>query len=272
MKNKLLLFIIALILFTTCKKIVYYPDKNESAAVSAILSHRGGRTDTTRENTLKSCISILPLADGIEVDVQISKDRTIWLNHSVDVYNCGEKMGCFPEMRDTEIAKITTCDGKTPYYTKLSDVMSVMADNFALKTLCIDLKGWFPCSGNSLEIDGMMRLEALLIIEMARGFGLEKNLIFEIETATVLEYIKAKSNKAGTYINSYGDFERAMLICLKQGYSGISYKTEIGEPLSKEKINLLHRKGLKLIAWNIPNPAKIAEYQIMGVDFIQKDF
>jgi len=271
MKNKLI-FLFLLLGLVQCQKINYYPDKLILVTPPQIIAHRGGRTNQVRENTFSGIKQALHFADGVEVDVQISKDRTIWLSHSVDLTDCSGKIGCFPESTDSEIEAISNCNGKDISYSKLEPVFKLIADSFPSKKVCIDLKGWFPCSANSLEIDGMMRLEAKLIIKMASSYGIEQNVLFEIETTTVLDYINSKRTNVGTYLNSYGDFERAMLICLKQNYSGISYKTGIGEKLSQEKMDLLHRKGLKLIAWNVNDSSIIPSYISMGVDFVQKDF
>jgi glycerophosphoryl diester phosphodiesterase len=62
-----------------------------------------------------------------------------------------------------------------------------------------------------------------------------------------------------------------MLISLKQGYTGISYKKNIGDPLTKEKIDLMHKKGLKIIVWNLSSNDEITGLRDIGVDYVQMD-
>lgn len=268
---KQILFIIFCLLMG-CKKIHYYPDKNIEIKPTQLIAHRGGRTLTIRENTLIGIKAALYYKDGIEVDVMISKSENIWLSHSEIVKGCNKTLKCFAETKDEDIKAITTCNGQDISYTQLEDVFKFMHDSFPAKLICIDLKGWVPCSGNSIDIEGMMRREGEIIIQMAQKYGLASNLMFEIEATSVLDYLKSKQSGAKTYLVAYGDFERAMLISLKQNYTGISYKTNFKEELTKEKIDLIHKKGLRMLIWNlIDNATEIPYYTNMGVDFIQMD-
>ncbi len=264
-----LLIIIGLVL--GCKKIFYYPDKNIDLNPTKLIAHRGGRTDKLRENSMQGIRAALKQRDGVEVDVQISKSESIWLSHSEIVKGCGFDMNCFPETKDDDIRTVTTCNGADINYTQLDSVFSLMADSFPDKPICIDMKGWVPCSGNSLDIEGMMRREGEIIIHLAQKYGLLKNTLIEVEPSTVLDYLKAKNSGAPLYLVSYGNFERDMLMALKQGYTGISYKNNIGETLTKEMIDLMHKKGLKIIVWNLGSNNEINGLVNIGVDYIQID-
>lgn len=270
--NKVSLFIVLFLSFFSCKKIYYYPDKIIDVEAPKLIAHRGGRTPLIRENTLIGIKSALRSYDGVEVDVQISKDESIWLSHNVEVLYCQSKSTCFPETRDQEIRNISTCNGIDISYTQLDSVFKFISDSFPNKPICIDLKGWNPCSINSVDIEGMMRREGEKILELGQKYKIDKNLLIETEATSVLDYLKSKKTKAKMYLVSYGDFERAMLICLQQSYAGISFKYKFKEDLTKEKMDLLHKKGLKLIAWNVnDNQNDIPELVSMGVDFIQMD-
>jgi glycerophosphoryl diester phosphodiesterase len=263
--------IILLIVLNSCQKIKYYEDKELEVFAPQKIVHRGGESQFHLENTLDGIKRSLREFDGVEVDVQMSKDESIWLSHSVDVYQCKTKLNCFPEMKDSDIRAVLSCNGVDFSYTNLEDVFKFMKDSFPNKPICIDMKGWVPCSVNSVDIEGMLRREGELIVILAQKYGLAKNLLFETETTSVLDYLNSKKSGAGIYLTSYGDFERAVLIALKQKYSGISFKTNIGEKLSEDKIDLLHRKGLKIIVWNLLSSDEIAYYESIGVDYIQFD-
>lgn len=264
--------LILLLLVFSCKKIKYYEDKAIAIEPPKKIVHRGGRSQFHLENTLGGIRRSLREFDGVEVDVQISKNETIWLSHSSDVFNCDKKLKCFPETNDIEIKSILSCNGIDLAYTDLESVFQFVLDSFPNKPICIDLKGWAPCSVNSVDIEGMLRREGEIIIELAQKYGLAKNLLFETETTSVLDYLLSKKSGAGVYLTSYGDFERAVLIALKQKYSGISFKTNIGEKLYKDKIDLLHRKGLKIIVWNLQSKDEIQFYEDILADYIQFDY
>jgi glycerophosphoryl diester phosphodiesterase len=116
-----------------------------------------------------------------------------------------------------------------------------------------------------------MNREAEIIIGMARSYNLTDNIRIETETTSVLNFIKSISPQTEVYLTAFGDFERALFICMKEKYSGISYKNNDGEVLTKEKIDLLHRKGLKIMVWNLQSENETDELTAIGVDCIQKD-
>ena len=67
--------------------------------------HRGNGFNTDFvENTLPAAEYGLSVLDGIEQDIQISKDGTLWLDHDNEVYDCeGNNIGCFQTLTDDEI-------------------------------------------------------------------------------------------------------------------------------------------------------------------------
>lgn len=259
-----------LLVILSCEKITYYPDNPIQFDRTLIFAHRGG-SSLYGENTYEGCINALPVTDGIEVNVQISKDRTIWLSHSSAVQHCGYEGRCFAETTDEEIGDIDSCNGEDISYTKLEDVMKYMDENNIRKYLSIDLKGWYPCSGNSINVEAIMRLEVEHVISLGDKYHLTPYLLFECQLASVLNWAKKINSGVGTYIYSYGDFEKGMLIALKNGFSGITYKSNSGDSLDLDKMNLLHKKGLRLIAWNIPDSTYVNYLESINADILEVD-
>lgn len=268
---QILIVLLVLIAEFSCKKIVYFPDKSIVIEETKLIAHRGGRSAVFRENTLEGIKAALRQTDGIEVDVQISKSENIWLSHSEDLMGCNKKLGCFPESTDSEIKAITTCNGIDISYTDLESVFSFIKDSFPKAVICIDLKAWNPCSGNSLDIEGVMRREALIIVKLSEKYSLIENTFIETETSSVLLFINEINPTVKMYLTVFGDFERGMLLCLNYGFDGMSFKTNVGEAIDKEKMDLLHRKGLRLIAWNLRNQSEAIALKSYGVDFVQID-
>lgn len=265
------IYLLIFIAFWGCKKITYYPDKNILIEPTRLLAHRGGGNAQFRDNTLEGIKSALRWKDGIEVDVQISKNETVWLSHSSLVEACNQTLDCFAETDDTSIIAITTCNGNDISYTQMEDVFKFMHDSFPKSYISIDLKSWPICGPNAADVIGAMKLEAEVILNLAAKYQLLSQIKIETETASVLNFIRSKNTAAEIYLTSFGDFERAMLLCLKEGYHGISYKHHVGEELTKEKMDLLHRKGLKIMVWNLFDNSEIPGLTAMGVDYIQQD-
>jgi glycerophosphoryl diester phosphodiesterase len=95
--------------------------------------------------------------------------------------------------------------------------------------------------------------------------------LVESETATFLDFIKKKSTGIECYLTSLGDFERAMQLSLKAGFTGISFKYKFKETLSTENIQLARRKGLKIQLWTVNSDENINEALLINPDFIQTD-
>ncbi len=256
---------------TSCEKITYYEDKPSPFSSTESIAHRGGGCDTTRDNDYESCINALVKTDGIEVDIQLSKNRTVWLSHSSIVEECNGALKCFVETYDTEIENITTCNGKKINYTKLEDVMKYMDQNNIRKYISIDQKGWKPCGGGSIDIEGTMRAEIEEVIKLGDRYNLTSYLLIETDVVSVLDWAKAKSSSVKTYYTSFGDFEKGMLVALKHKFNGISYKSHFGDELDANKMYLLHKKGLRLMAWNIPDNVYANFLKSVNVDILQID-
>ncbi|MBK7028015.1 MAG: hypothetical protein IPH45_01855 [Bacteroidales bacterium] len=159
--------ILFILLFQGCEKVVYYPDKSISILPTRILAHRGGGNAQFRDNTIEGIKNALRLKDGIEVDVQLSKDGSIWLSHSSMVKACNQTLDCFAETLDSDIQLITTCNGQDISYTQLEEVFSFMQDSFPEKQISLDLKPWGVCGINSVDIEGTMRFEGGNILKLA---------------------------------------------------------------------------------------------------------
>lgn len=261
---------IAIIIFSCCEKVTYYPDHLIQFDSTIVLGHHGVGS-MYRENTYDGCVASLAIADGVEVDIQVSKDRTIWLSHTSAVEFCDHTGYCFAETSDEEIESIDSCNGEDISYTKLEEVFKYMDENNIRKYVSIDIKGWDPCSGNSLNIEAIMRLEVELVIALGDKYHLTKYLDFENQLASVLLWAKEKNDTVGTYIYSFGDYEKGMLVALKNGFTGISFKSHYVDELDLNKMSLLHKKGLRLIAWNIPDTTYANYLKSIQVDFLEAD-
>lgn len=271
MKKIICVSIILIGCFFSCEKVTYYTDKPIAFNATQSIAHRGGGCDTMRDNNYESCINAFTVTDGIEVDIQLSKNRTVWLSHSSTVEGCEGARRCFAETYDSEIESINTCNGKNINYTKLEDVMRYMDQNNIRKYISIDQKGWIPCGGKSLDTEGEMRAEVEEVIKLGERYHLASYLLIETSMISVLDWAKAKNASVKTYYTSFGDYEKGMLIALKHHFDGISYKSHFKDEIDLDKMHLLHKKGLRLMAWNIPDNAYANYLKAVNVDILQID-
>jgi glycerophosphoryl diester phosphodiesterase len=264
--------ILGCLVVTSCEKINYYPDKDYKEVETLVLAHHGGGTCPFQDNSIEAAIYGLTYMDGIEVDVQLSKDRTVWLSHDADLPDCGGVIyDCFPVTHDYEIVALDSCNGNSLNYTRLEDVFAYMAKHYPDKYISIDVKAWSPCKITSLDITGLMNVIAEEVIKLTDKYKLQDHVMIESETATVLNFVQKHSDGIGTYLTAFGDFERGMLLTLESGYNGISFKYKFDEAIGIKEIQLIRKKGLKIQLWTVDSEEDIKEALSINPDFIQTD-
>jgi glycerophosphoryl diester phosphodiesterase len=274
--KKIYLLILGFILsglFYSCEKIKYYPDTEMHEVETLILAHRGGAASSGfPEYSIHAAEYALDMVDGIEVDLQISKNRTIWLCHDALLPSCGNKTyGCIPETSDNQIVELDSCDGTLSAYTRLEEIFDLMHSQYPGKRISLDVKAWYPCSLSGSDVPSIMNVIGDEIIRLTRKYNLQHFVMVESETATFLNYVKRHSSGIDCYLTSLGDFERAMQLSLESGFTGISFKYKFKEEINSENIKLIRRKGLKVQLWTVNSEEDIREALSVNPDFIQTD-
>lgn len=271
MKQILSWNIILLILFANCERVNYFPDNPREFDSTKIIAHRGGGY-FDEGNTLYGCIYGLNNFNGIECDIQISQDGTIWLSHSGMVPSCGTySTDCFASSSDKRIIDVDSCLGNKKDFTKLEEVFAYMAENFPQKHLSLDVKTWEPCEFSGMNLIGEMNTFAQKIIDLSENYHLEKQILVESENGDFLYYMKTHSNEIETYLATNGDFELGVSRALNAGFTGISFKYGYLESLTTEKIELIRKKGLKIQVWTVNGKEEFQKVLSMKPDYIQTD-
>lgn len=148
MKNFPLYFIALgiLISFISCNRDVEYFDSDV-----VFLGHKGAGSNTvnttTPENTLAAVTSGAKMLDGVEVDIQLSKDGTIWLQHNFNVNDFNKIQNLppafIPLMSDADISKIEIVrGGLTSKLTKLSEIVDYWNANGRNFYISLDIKNF----------------------------------------------------------------------------------------------------------------------------------
>jgi glycerophosphoryl diester phosphodiesterase len=255
---------------SSCDRMEYFPDRPLTATQTRMLGHRAaGRYDDMIP--MADCVKGLASMDGIEVDLQMSADNTPWLSHEALTVACGNyQKKCFVSITDQSIAEINSCLDPNRNYVTLETLFAYMAEHHPGKYLSLDVKAWDPCGGR-LNITKQMNDLARSIIHLAEKYHLENKVMVESETGDFLYFIKQNTRAIETYLTTLGDFELGASRALSAGFSGISFQFKTKEPITKEHVDLLHRKGLKIQVWLVNEPADMEEAKAIGVDFIQTD-
>jgi glycerophosphoryl diester phosphodiesterase len=271
MKPLLLFIFIGFCTFSSCERVEYFPDNPIENPQTRMLAHKGGGNFDTG-NTMPACMHGLKFTDGIEVDLQITSDNTLWLSHSAEVTGCGNvEQTCFALVSSVDVAYVDTCLGQDKDYVRLEEVLSYMHDEYPEKFISLDVKAWSPCGARGLDILHEMNQLAQAILDLAMKYDMENRILVESEVGDFLYYIKSRNPAIETYLAVLGDLELGVSRALGSGFDGISFHYKFEEPLTKEMVDFIHRKGLKIQLWTVNDPSDLEEARSIGADFIQTD-
>lgn len=260
-----------LVFFTAllgCERVEYYPDKPVEFIKTYWFAHKGGGFYDVGD-TFDACKYGLERMDGIEIDLQRSTNNTIYLSHSAFTPPCDEQAYlCIPGSTDASIEQINACLPTEINVPTLALIFDYVSKNYPDKSISLDVKAWSPCGGGTNVIKQMNEMGEE-IIRLVKLYRLENRVMVESEVGDFLYYIKEHTNDIETYLVTLGDFELGTSRALAAGFSGISFQYGTKEPLTKEKVDLLHRKGLRIIIWTIDDENIFPEVSALGVDYIQ---
>jgi glycerophosphoryl diester phosphodiesterase len=270
-RTRLFLFIIQLAAFTSCDRVAYFPDKPNPYDKTYLLGHHGaGFFD--EGNTIEACMAGLRIFDGIECDIEKSSENTLWLYHSTFLPSCGSfEEECFVSVSDQTIIDVDSCLGREKNFTQLETVFKYMSNNYPDKFISIDVKTWAPCKITGINLIREMNLLGQKIINLTSEYHLENRVMVESQNGDLLYYIRKNTAFIETYLTAFGDFELAVSRALDAKFSGVSFAYKYKEPLIKEQVDLIHRKGLKIQLWAVGDTTDIKEAILLKPDFIQTD-
>ena len=88
--------------------------------------------------------------DGIEIDIQLSADGTLWLFHDDQLENETNGTGCINELMDSQLAAI---EYKTIHKEKLARLKDLNLTLFKGKELFLDLRHYTTCTGAFVNVN-----------------------------------------------------------------------------------------------------------------------
>jgi glycerophosphoryl diester phosphodiesterase len=267
--KQLFITILAIIILSSggCEKIVYQPDNPFSGLPTKVLMHRGNGFNTDfHENTLPAAEYGLSVHDGIELDIQLSMDGTLWLDHSNEVIDCeGNSIGCFQTMTDDEIFAAAGCGDSLRYHT-LESVFELMVSEYPDSYISLDIKGQYCEIVNTKETMQQMAESVLALVER---YNMQNKVLVESNS---IEFLKELDNQSsvGQCVISLGDVDEGLANAAATKAKGISLEYGV-EEVNADVVSLIHTKGYGLILWTVNEPDDISTAWKSKPDFIETD-
>lgn len=260
-----------ILLQNSCERVEYFPDKPINSSETIFLAHHGaGNLD--KPNTIESVIIGLNNLQGIECDIQMGLEGSLWLGHSPNTPGCESiEESVYAELSDNQICHLDSCLGNNFNTYRLDSVFKYISEQGKVKLISLDVKAWNPVSLINVNMIAQMNKLAQSIINLTNEYNLNGQVMVESETGDFLYYIRTHTEGIETYLLTNGDFELGISRALHGEFSGISFKYMFDEDITAEGINLIHRKGLKIHLWTLNDTTKIKDAILLGPDYIQTD-
>src|SRR6187551_1266346 len=206
MKNRIIFFSFVL-LIGGCEKIVFYPDNPFSQLPTKVLMHRGsGDNPDYVSNTLEAAAYGLSILDGVELDIQLSLDGTLWLDHDNEVRDCNENViGCFQNMTDNEIRAAAECNSVIRYHT-LESVFQLMVASYPDSYISLDIKGQYCEIKNTADI---MHQMAGSVLALVAKYNLKNHVLVESNSIAFLSEMD-NQDLVGQCVISLGEIDQGI--------------------------------------------------------------
>ena len=245
-----------------------------------ILGHKGGGTSSFNplhiENTVPSVEDGLKKMDGIELDVQMSLDGTLWLFHDLDLSytSCGSAWsGTIPLLTDSEIQNILVCDGsKQSRIYKLEEIVNYWNADVLGFYMSLHIKLDF--SSEILD-DSRIGGEAKYLAKMADSLAKvlttykHQNQVFlEVYDATFCTKMHSLIPNIKVCLLKEVTFQQQIRDAVNLGYDGIS--CIFTEPtITAAEVKRAQDSGLIVQLWTPDTEAELTAAYALKPDFIQ---
>lgn len=258
-----------------CQKIDYLPQNPVEPWPTRVLMHRGGGSEGPYPgNTLPAVRWGASILDGVEIDIQLSADGTLWLGHDNEVLGCdGEQIGCFQDLGDAEIDGVAYCADPASgtlvqHYVRLSEVFAAISVEFPESLFSLDIKGQYCRSLGRSEAESM----ADEVDRLVRQYGMGGKVAVESEQRSFLERLKHDGAPVYAFVVSLGDIDGPLSAAANVGATGISFKyAPTSEPLDADVVAGIHGVGYRMIVWTVNTPEEVAAVWPTKVDVIETD-
>jgi glycerophosphoryl diester phosphodiesterase len=138
--------------------VLFSCQKSEEQKKALVFGHAGmglSMDNSIYHDNSKEAILLalnLPTSNGVEVDVRLGKDGTLWLYHDEFLETESTGIGCVSNLSDVEIDQLNYRTSKKEKLVKLTDVLPLLQSD---QQLFIDLKHFNSCQNESINLEDL---------------------------------------------------------------------------------------------------------------------
>ena len=219
-------------------------------------AHRGA-SEYAPENTLSSFyLGLLQGANGIETDVQKTKDGVLVLFHDATLDRVSNKQGKLSDYTWDELKDIKIYGSCTSgFYDRI-----ITLREFLAKFSAYDLHFAIELKGADVERE---------TLEMVKEFGILRKTTFTSFQYAYIQKIKELDLSARVGWLTFSIDHETIQRLLEIGGEEITPKAEV---LTKERLEMCRNKGLGVRAWGVSNIEIMKKMCMLGVDGMTVNF
>jgi glycerophosphoryl diester phosphodiesterase len=265
MMQKLLILTFLVFALFSCKKQDYQVSNLNNNRIS-VLGHAGmGLGDVYPMNSLESLHKCLNLGtDGVEFDVQMSRDSVLVLFHDRDLSTATNLSGSIHEHTWNELRQARY--SQTPYldYSLISmdEFFHSIENHLHSYVFTVDCKLYPAHSETSYPSTFSKALSAII-----EKHQLEDQVCIESQDIEFLKKLKQLNPVCKLFIYP-ANFESGFQTARREGLYGITISTE---DINKEQVSQAHLHQLRVAVWNTHSNKANEDAIRKNPDYIQTD-
>jgi len=256
---RLIFAILALLLISSCAKKPEQVNKDIK-----VFGHGGmGNGSTLPMNSLESMLACYHTgAEGNELDIQLTKDSVVIAMHSLELSENTSLKGMVNSLTWAEIAK--------GYYTEnpyLKYNIVSLEQVFQSMNASPDYYFTLDCKRYPSETKNYDEIFTEQVFRLIEKYGLKNRVLIESDNERFLQLLQEKDSELKLFIY-VGTVAEGIAVCERNGFYGITISTRNA---SKEEIQQVHERNLKIAIWNTHTKKDNREAVEKNPDFIQTE-
>jgi hypothetical protein len=273
----------ALLFLMGCTKQAVDSTANWPTTDIKFLGHKGAGSnnynDVNIEHSMASFNEALKVMDGVEIDMQMSLDGTLWLFHDCDIWNdvcTNNHHQSLISMHDSQIKNITVCSrGKSDRIYKLSELIDLWnssANGFSIsleiKEFCDDTM-YTHAGGKTYYYNKLVTKLAALLKNPKHPIS---QMFVEVSQKSIVDGLKTYSYLDGLQYLLFDYYPFAQLVSRAKadGFTGVSCDfrdaTLTYDAVQKEK-----NSGFHVQLWTPYTQAELQKSFDLHPNYIQTD-
>lgn len=213
-------------------------------------------------------------ADGVEVDLQMTKDGKFVLYHDNQLQSLTAKSGCIADYTLSELIGTKYQVGwpfdwfQNEQIISLDSLIQLLKNQGSFPLLHLDMRTYSACLELMPNQDFERRFIKRLDAELKRlGVPKEKVLLISVTKDALLKAQEIKS-PFPLSLEVIQDFDKDLKWALKHKVKTLTVKPRI---LSVEKVKMAHEKGVEVITFGAKSKSGNAKLLRLSPDYIQTD-